>query len=243
MASYREMDYPYEVDERALVTNARVAFIRSTYAHLAGAILAFIVLEFVLLQAVGDGRVVFQMLGNSPYSWLFVLVAFMGASWIAQMWARSETSVAMQYAGLALYIVAEAVIFLPLLVIATKFVKDPTLIPTAGILTLMVFGGLTISVFATGKDYSSLAPILSVGSMIALGVIIAGICFGFSLGLFFSFAMVALLSGYILFETSNVMLHHRTDMPVAAALMLFSSVATLFWYILRILIILSSNRD
>ena len=99
-----------------------------------------------------------------------------------------------------------------------------------------MFGGLrTLSVFVTKKDHSGLAPILTVGSMIAFGVIIAGVCFGFHLGLFFSFAMVALMSGYILYETSFVMLHHRTDQPVAAAVMLFSSIATLFFYILRIL--------
>ena len=55
------------------------------------------------------------------------------------------------------------------------------------------------------------------------------------------FAMVALMSGYILYETSFVLLHHRTDQPVAAAVMLFSSVATLFYYILRILMELNSR--
>jgi FtsH-binding integral membrane protein len=79
--------------------------------------------------------------------------------------------------------------------------------------------------------------------MIAFGVIIAGILFGFNLGLFFSFAMVALLSGYILFQTSAILLHMPTDKHVAAALMLFASVATLFWWILRILMILNRGRD
>ena len=60
--------------------------------------------------------------------------------------------------------------------------------------------------------------------------------------MFFSFAMVALLSGYILYDTSNVMLHYRTDQHVAAALALFASVATLFWYILRIVMILNNRR-
>jgi FtsH-binding integral membrane protein len=115
------------------------------------------------------------------------------------------------------------------------------LIYKAGILTAAVFLGLTISVFVTGKDYSFLAPALSVGSMIALGVIVAGIIFGFTLGLFFCFAVVALLCGFILYETSNVLLHHRTDQHVAAALMLFSSVATLFWWILRILMEFRGN--
>jgi FtsH-binding integral membrane protein len=65
--------------------------------------------------------------------------------------------------------------------------------------------------------------------------------FGFSLGLIFSFAMVGFMSAYILYETSQVMLNFPTNKHVAAALMLFSSVATLFFYILRILMAFSSR--
>jgi FtsH-binding integral membrane protein len=218
----------------------RALFIRRTYAHLAGAILAFMGIEALLLNRMSDAMQdqVLRMMGG--YGWLVVMLAFMGASWLAQTWARSETSSAMQYLGLGLYVVAEAVIFLPLLIIATHFV-DKTVIPTAGILTLAVFGGLTLAVFVTRKDYSFLSPILCVGSLIALGVIVAGILLGFSLGLFFSFAMVALMSGYILYYTSQVMLHYRTDQHVAAALALFAAVATLFWYILRIVMAVSSR--
>ncbi len=57
-------------------------------------------------------------------------------------------------------------------------------------MTGAVFGGLTLSVFVTRKDYSFLGPVLSLGFMLAFGVIIAGMIFHFSLGLFFCFAMV-----------------------------------------------------
>ncbi len=237
------MAYDYEMDLRLPaegVTDARLAFIRRTYAHLAGAVLAFIALEAMLLQVVSE-QTIASVFFRSPISWLVVLLAFWAASWIAQVWARSETSVALQYVGLGLYILAEAILFLPILLVATHY-TDPYLIPTAGILTLAVFGGLTLSVFMTKKDYSFLRPILSVGSMIALGVIICACIFPINLGLFFAFAMVALLSGYILYETSAVVLHYPTHMHVSAALMLFASVATLFWYILRILMILSRER-
>ena len=234
--------YDYAVAARA-ASSDRALFIRRTYAHLAGAILAFMGIEALLLNVMSDAtqaQVLRMMVGG--YGWLFVLLAFMGASWLAQTWAQSETSPGMQYVGLGLYVVAEAVIFLPLLIIATHMV-DKTVIPTAGILTLAVFGGLTLSVFVTKKDYSFLRPILCVGSLIALGVIVASILIGgFSLGLIFSFAMVALMSGYILYYTSQVMLHYRTDQHVAAALALFAAVATLFWYILRI-VMAASSRD
>lgn len=214
--------------------------IRRTYAHLAGAILAFVGIEALLLNGLSEDQQKYILHAMGGYGWLVVMLAFMGASWLAQTWAQSDSSPGMQYMGLGLYVVAEAVIFLPLLIIANHFV-DKTVIPTAAVLTLAVFGGLTLSVFVTKKDYSALRPILCVGSLIALGVIVAGVLLGFSLGLFFSFAMVALMSGYILYYTSQVMLHYRTDQHVAAALALFAAVATLFWYILRIVMAFSSR--
>jgi FtsH-binding integral membrane protein len=218
----------------------RAAFIRRTYAHLAGAILAFVGIEALLLQLPISDEIVGFMSG-SRMGWFLTILAFMGAGWLARTWARSETSAAVQYAGLALYVVVWSVMCLPLLWIAAHF-SDPKVIPTAGILTLAVFGGLTVSVFVTRKDYSFLAPILSIGMMIALGVIVAALLFGFTLGLLFAFAMVALMSGYILYDTSNVMLHYRTDQHVGAALELFASVAMLFYYILYIVMLMSGGR-
>lgn len=235
------MSYGYEYPVARAASSDRALFIRRTYAHLAGAILAFMGVEALLLNIVGGDQVL-RLLGTSRWSWAIVLLAFMAAGWVARAWAHSESSPALQYLGLALYVVAEAVIFLPLLYLATKLTNDPKVIPTAAIMTLAVFGGLTLAVFVTRKDYSFLGPILSVGVMVALGVIIAACLFGFSLGMLFSFAMVALASGYILYDTSNVMLHYRTDQHVGAALELFASVALLFWYILRI-VMATSSRD
>src|SRR5665213_39187 len=113
----------------------RALFIRRTYSHLAGAILAFIALEAVLVNTV-PFDVIAGMLGG--YNWLLVLGAFMVASWVAQYWARSQTSPALQYLGLGLYVVVEAIIMLPLLIIAADF-SGPSVIPTAGILTLATF--------------------------------------------------------------------------------------------------------
>jgi FtsH-binding integral membrane protein len=164
----------------------------------------------------------------------------MAAGWVAQAWASSSTSTALQYLGLGLYVVAWAVIFLPLMIMANYL--DPKVIPSAGIMTLAVFGGLTLAVFVTRKDFSFMGPVLSIASLIALGVIVASLVVGFSLGLLFCFAMVALISGYILYDTSNVMLRYRPDQHVAAALTLFADVAILFWYIVQILL-LSRSRD
>lgn len=231
------MDRPIAI---AASQSERAAFIRRTYAHLAGAILAFVGLEALLLNTLPGDRIR-EMMGSGGFAWLGVLALFFVVSWLANAWAHSETSTAIQYLGLGIYVVAEAIIFLPLLHYAVFRFRDPSVVPMAGILTLAVFGGLTLSVFMTRKDFSYLGPILSIGSMLCLGVIVI-FCFvpgvqSHLMSLAFCFGVIALVSGYILYYTSNVLHHYRTTQHVAAALALFSSIATLFWYILRILIL------
>ena len=75
----------------------------------------------------------------------------------------------------------------------------------------------------------------------SVGVIVLGILFNFTLGLWFSLALVGLAAGYILYYTSAVLHHFRTDQHVAAALELFAAVALMFYYILRILL-MRGNR-
>jgi FtsH-binding integral membrane protein len=232
------LDYP--IAERAR-PNERVAFIQRTYGHLAGAMLAFIGLETALLKIPGVDEAVLQSMGRA--SWIIILLAFIGASYVARIWASSATSRGLQYLGLGLYVVVQALIFLPIMYIAAHYVNNPNIIPMAGILTLGIFGGLTAAVFITGRDFSYLGPILSIGIFLALAFAIAGAIFGFGMPLFYCFICVALASGFILYDTSNVIHHYRTDQHVAAALELFASVALLFYYILRIAIATSSNRD
>ena len=228
---------PYVVADAAPAE--RAGFIRRTYAHLGGAIAAFIAIEYLLFQTVLPNKSL-EWLSTGRYSWLIVLGGFMAVSWIADHWARSSTAPAVQYAGLGLYVVAEALIFVPLLAIANRMAPD--IIPMAGLITLLLFGGLTFTAFTTRKDFSFLGSILKIGSFVALGVIIAGAVFGFQLGLLFSGVMVAFAAGAILYSTSNIIHHYGTTQHVAAALSLFASVALLFWYILRILMSLS-RRD
>lgn len=221
--------------------SARATFIRRTYAHLAGAVGVFVALEAVLFTVVPAATMeslVTRML--SGWSWLLVLGAFMGVSWLARSWANSDASRGMQYAGLGLYVVAEAVVFLPILYMAMRI--DPQIPAMAGLLTLVTFGGLTGFVFVTRVDLSWMGKFLFLGGILAMGLIVCSIFFGgFNLGVWFSGAMVGLASGYILYDTSNVMHHYRTEQHVAASLALFASVALLFWYILQLLMHFSSS--
>ena len=211
----------------------RASFIRKTYLHLAGAILIFTLIEGYLISS-GAGDALAQTMLGGRWSWLIVLGAFMGISMLAQWWANSQTSKALQYAGLGLFIVAESIIFLPLMFMASARSNSLEIFAQAGITTLGLFLGLTAVVFLTKKDFSFLGPILMIGGFVALGFIVAGILFGFSLGNVFAFAMVAFAGGAILYDTSNILHRYNTNQHVAASLSLFASVALLFWYIIRI---------
>jgi FtsH-binding integral membrane protein len=239
--SYYEMDMPLAAQAER---SERAAFIRRTYAHLAGAVLAFLAIEAAIFSMFPLDSIhnAIGTLFQSPVTILLVFAAFIGSGFVARWWAHGSTSPAIQYAGLALYVAVQALFFVPLLYVAYRYTGDSTIIPTAGILTLCVFGGLTMAVFTTGKDFSFLGPILSLAGFILLGVIVAAIFFPIGLGLGFSFIMVAFASAYILYDTSNVLHHYRTDQHVGAALELFASLALLFYYILRILIA-TSSRD
>ncbi len=210
----------------------RSRFIRRTYAHLAMAILVFAGIEALLLTSPLAPAIV-KLMTSGKYSWLIVIGAFMGVSWLAQTWAQSGASLAVQYMGLALYVVAEAIIFVPLLYVAA-FYSTPNVIPMAAMVTGGLFLGLTAIVVTTKVDFSFLRGVLIIGGFVALGIIVAGIVFGFDLGILFSGGMVLFAGAAILYHTSNVFLNYRTDQYVAASLTLFASVALMFWYILRI---------
>ncbi|MFO0944737.1 MAG: Bax inhibitor-1 family protein [Planctomycetota bacterium] len=224
--------------DRASV-DARADFISKTYMHLAGAILAFVLLEAVILNTPPLMNALLSVLSMHQLGWLIFMGGFMLVSYVANSWAQSATSVPMQYAGLGLYVTAEAVIFAPLLYIASQF--GDNVIPIAGILTLTVFSGLTVTVFLTRKNFSFMGPALSIAGFASLGVILCSAIFGFNLGILFVGAMIVLASGYILYYTSNVLHEYRIGQHVAASLALFASVALLFWWMVQLVMSLQSR--
>lgn len=211
----------------------RSQFIVKTYFHLLAAVLAFGGLEAVLLN-MGIGEQWVRFAFGSRYGWLAVIGGFMLVSYVADRWARSATSLGMQYAGLSLYVVAESFVMLPLLYLAARY-GGSEVIAAAALITGIIFAGLTAIVFITRKDFSFLRGALMLCGFIAMGLVVAAMIFGFSLGIFFTVALIGLAAGYILYDTSNVLHHYRTDQHVSASLALFASVALMFYYVLSFL--------
>jgi FtsH-binding integral membrane protein len=209
--------------------DTRGTFVSRTYAHLFGAVCGFILIETFLFKSGLADKIAQALLG---ISWLAVLGGFMVVSWIASRTAHMAQSKAAQYGALAAYVVAESILFVPLLWIANNVA--PGAITSAAAVTFVAFAALTAVVFLTGKDFSFLRSLLFWGGIMALALIVAGVAFGFQLGTYFSVAMVGFAGAAILYDTSNVLHHYPEDRYVAAALELFASVALMLWYVLRI---------
>ena len=212
--------------------NERANFIKRTYVHLAGAIAAFAVIETLLIKS-GLALSFMGMLSGSKWSWLIVLGAFMLVSTVANNWAHSGVSREKQYMGLGLFVVAEAIIFMPLIYMALMRAPDGTLLQNAAIVTGALVAGLTFTAFSTKINFSFMGRFLMIGGFVAMGLILASIMFGFSMGLWFSGGMILFAAASVLYSTSNIIHEYHTEQHVAASLSLFSSVGLLFWYILQ----------
>ena len=226
--------------------DARLAFVRKTYTHLAAAIYALVGLEFIYFRALPLDDWI-PALFSFRWGWFVLFGSYVAVSSLADSWARSDTSIGKQYTGLFTYTFAFSVILCPLLWIANQFVTPiggvefSPIVVAAGA-TLAIFGVLTATVFLTRKDFSFLGPILGIASVILMGVVALAMFGWLNLGTGAFLVFVAFAGGAILYDTSNVLHHYRTDQYVAASLRLFASVGLLFWYVLQIVISLSSRR-
>jgi hypothetical protein len=256
---------PIEGAVATIGVSDRVAFLRKTYLHLGFALVAFAAITGGMMKfatSVSWGFSKWALQGR--WNWILVLVLFMVVGYVAERLARSNSSRGLQYGGLGLAVVAEAILLQPLIwVLMIRFgnVSDAAhlvsvksagvpLVDMSGmagqilmeaiVITLTIFVGLTLVVFVTKKDFSFLRGVLVICSFAALGVILASAIFGFHLGAIFCGLMILLMSGYILYQTSVIMKEFPPTAFVAAALMLFSTIATLFWYVLQMVM---SLRD
>lgn len=243
----------------------RVAFLRKTYGILGGALIAFAVLTAGMMRFATEASLRYaawfsgyQGEGRPPTMWHAVVVGalFIGVCLFAQRLAQSQTSRGVQYLGLSMGIVAYSALLQPLLWGLIFGFGNPamreagvllsgqaaSILGQAIIVTLAIFVGLTLTVFITRKDFSFLRGALMLGMFAMIGVGLASWAFGFSVGALYFGAGILLMSGYILYQTSAIMSAFPPSAYVAAALMLFATVATLFIYVLQLVMSLNQRR-
>lgn len=220
---------------RSAGVDSRASFITRTYTHVVGGILGFVLVEMGLFESGLAYPFAHFMLG---FNWFLILGAFMLVGWLATHTTSTSTSKPMQYFAYAMYVIAEAVIFLPLLVLAD--LRAPGAIDSATLITLLGAGGLMLVAHRTRKDFSFLRAVLMWGFWVVLLAMVGGAVFGFQLGTWFSVAMIGFAGAAVLYDTSNIIHNYPEDRYVAAAMQLFASIALMFWYVLRLVI---GNRN
>lgn len=228
--SYQEIEQQESAVNRSGLGD-RAKFITKTYNHLLGAIFAFVAISIYFYQS-GISMAIAQWVFSFGAGWMVLLGGFIAASWAATHLAHTSQSKTTQYSSLIGFIIAEAVIFAPMLLMAASYADG--VIKSAATITLVGFAVLSAIVFYTRKDFSFMRGMLMWGGGLALLAIGGAFIFGFELGTWFSVAMIGLAGAAILYDTSNVLHHYSEDRYVGAALQLFASVAMMFWYVLRL---------
>ncbi|HWS55207.1 MAG TPA: Bax inhibitor-1/YccA family protein [Pyrinomonadaceae bacterium] len=126
------------------------------------------------------------------------------------------------------------VVISPLLYVLGR--TNPGSILAAGALTVGIFGGLTAYVFVSKRDFSFMRGMLTVGLIV---VVVAALVNMFVVSSAFGFGIAAtsllLFSGFVLYDTSNIIRHYPTNEYVAGALSLYLDAFNIFLALLRLL--------
>lgn len=218
----------------------RATFLRRTYSLLLAAVLTFAATLWAAgnvepVRALADSlaRTIF----GSRWGWILYLGLFIGGSWLVHAFAERKPINLVLFFGFAFLM---GLLTAPLIyMVLAKGAAGVTAINQAAVLTALIFTGLTAYVFYSGKNFSFLGGALSIGSFALIGIAIAGMLFGFSVGIWWSVLAVVLFVGYILYDTDAILKRYPTTAYVSAACVLFVDVILLFQHLLMIL----SRRD
>lgn len=218
----------------------RATFLRKVYSLLLAGILAFAGtlwaaanVQPVQDMAIGLWRTI---AGAGGFGWILYMAIMMGGFFVVHAVATVKPLNLIAYFGWSFLL---ALLAAPLVLGVAA--AQPTVLTQASTVTALVFTGLTAYVFMTGKDFSFLRGILGLGMIL---LIVMGLCswiWGFGSPLLFSGLGIALFSGYILYDTSNIMHRYPSNMAVSAAVVLFTDVVFLFKNILILLMSLSND--
>ncbi|MFT4515089.1 MAG: FtsH-binding integral membrane protein [Planctomycetota bacterium] len=233
---YASLDAPVAAFAAA---SERAGFLKKVYGLLFLGVLGFAAtlwaagnVPLVNGWAMSMGRLIW---GNS-YGWLIYAGIFYGGSMLVHSLAEQRPIGTFAYAG---WVVLLGLLVAPIVLFVSDKEGGLAIINQASALTAIVFGVLTVYVLYTGKDFSWMRGILFMACIALFVTAILGWFMGFSLGLWFSAAIVLLCAGYILYDTSLILNRLPTSMPMTGAILLFTDVVLLFKHLLYLL----SSRD
>jgi len=221
---------PLDMPVSANSAESQLNFIRKTYVLFMAGILTAVVSGGLCLTV----EPIFDMAVMVLKMPILAIGLIIGGSIAAQAMARVE---GLNYLALFGFTALMGFLFAPIIAMYA-----PGVVGQAGFLTCVIFGSLTAYVFVTRKNFSFMGGMLFIGM---IGMVLAGI----GNALFFKSNMMSywiswfvlfLSSGYVLYQTSNLIHEYRENEYCAAALGLFISFFNIFMSLLNIL---GGSRD
>jgi FtsH-binding integral membrane protein len=207
----------------------RSAFMGRVYARLVAGVAAFVLIETDLFTSGLAYRITLAVFETS---WLLILGGFMIVSWLANSIALKATGPGSQWGGYLLLVAANALIFAPMLVLAE--LQVPGVIAIAGQYAVGAFIILSFIAHRSARDFTWIGASLRWFGVLALAAIVISVLTGATLGTWFSLAMIGFAGVAILYETQVILREVPPGRETVAAMSLFSSLALLFWYLLRL---------
>src|SRR5215213_8443518 len=203
----------------------RLAFIRKVYS------LFFVATLFAIGGVVLGFAFPPLMIAISEHYWITLLLMIGGV--IGAQAVRHTPG--LNLAAFFGFTTFTGIVISPFLFIVSR--TNPASILQAGVLTVGIFGGLTAYVFISKRDFSFLRGMLFVGLIVIVLAGILNMLMVGSSGLGFALAAAALLlfSGFVLYDTSNIMRRYPTNEYIAGAMDLYLDAFNIFLAILRIL--------
>lgn len=211
----------------------RASFIMQVYQHVFGAIVAFGLIETLLFNT-GVAKVMYEFFYASQGRWMLLIGAYMVGMWFVSNAASDHHPPARQYAALLGSSAVYALMFAPFLYSIYTVQDAGASIAAAAAITAVGAALLTVIAFVTKRDLSFLRRYVMWGMALALLLIVGSWLFGWNLGVWFSVAMIGLMGAAILYQTQDIVKRYPTTAYVAAAVTLFGSLMTMFWYVLRL---------
>lgn len=215
--------------------NERLGFLRKTYSLLtaqiliAGTIAALIINTPALLDFALN-------LGNP----IIYLIAVFALALGTRKMLEGTRPMGVQYAAAALWCTFLGALVTPFCAMAAAKTGSYEVVGQAFVLTSCVFIGITAYVLTTKKDFSFIGAGLWMASFAAMGIGLLLYFMGGSGGIWYSIMWIALMCGWILYDTSKVLHKYPVNAAVAASVMLLVDFVYLFIYILMLL---TRSRD
>ena len=245
MASYAGVSDPYEVLPVAQAEeSARVTYLRQVAMLTLGSLVITAVSAVVWMYMIGMFP---EVLTQTYVAMGIMLGGIYGAQFLGNNMVASQSQgtritgfvLGSSLSGIALsYVVGAAAI------LGAEVFGDPLrLIVQAGGLVAMTVLGMVIYLMTGPRNLSTLGSILGVLWLPMLGLMAVTWLFpvGGTMGLVFSAIFVAVSAGGLLYSLNQVMHQYSTDMVMAGAFHISTSIVVLFWNILTLLMRLTSR--